>query len=81
MSLIFDQFKSREHADKFALDVKQRFGLGTQVFTTEEEAFQHDPFPFDLQAPIVHVDRSEDAGVERYVERWATHYGGVFAGT
>jgi hypothetical protein len=86
MSLIFDKFPTREHADKFALDVCHHYGLDATVFASEEDAFEHDPFPFDLTAPIVHVERpdvspSEDEAIERYIERLVTHYGGAFAGT
>lgn len=81
MSMIFDRFQTRDRAEAFASEIERVTGLETQVFDTEEEAFEHDPFPFDLNGFIVHVDRSEDYDVETAVHRIAPEYGGVFSGT
>jgi hypothetical protein len=58
MSLIFDSFPDMQKAHAFREHVKQRFGLAGQVFATDDEAYDHDPFPFWVQEPpVVHIDR------------------------
>jgi hypothetical protein len=52
--------------------------LGAQLFRTAHEATAHDPFPWKLEPPIVHVEHAGPE-VERQVAMLATHYGGVFA--
>jgi hypothetical protein len=81
MSLIFDRFPSRDKAEGFVAEIQKRFGLAGLVFDDEESAFEHDPFPYSLEAPIVHIDRSDDYEIERAVEERVTSFGGGFAGT
>jgi hypothetical protein len=81
MSLIFDRFPSRDKAESFVAEIQKRFGLAGLVFDDEESAFEHDPFPYSLEAPIVHIDRSDDYEIERAVEERVTSFGGGFAGT
>lgn len=87
MSMIFDQFKTRERAEAFAAEAKRVSELDGQVFDTQEEAFEHDPFPYELTGFIVHIDRPDsgsdrdDAITETAVQRIAPEYGGIFAGT
>jgi hypothetical protein len=80
MSLIFGRFPSRDKADSFVATVQKEFGLAGHVFDDEESAFEHDWFPYSLEAPIVHIDRSE-LEIERAVEALVTFFGGEFAGT
>jgi hypothetical protein len=85
MSLIFDAFENRDCADEFCNAVEAMFGLETQVFMTVEASDAHDPFPFGLKVPIVHVERpghgKEGDRIERRLERMVTRYKGLFAGT
>jgi hypothetical protein len=87
MSLIFHQFPTRERAEAFVAEVKRVSELDGQVFETEEDAFAHDPFPYELTGIIVHIDRPDsgsddsDMATERAIERIAPEYAGDFAGT
>lgn len=83
MSLIFDKFPSTQAAERFKTDVKERFGLGGDVYASQEESNQYDPFPFELIPPIVLIDRplDEDAELERGVASAVSAFGGQFAGT
>lgn len=88
MSMIFDRFPTIGQAQAFARDVTERFGRETQVYDNADDAQAADPFPFELEAPVVHVDRlHEEEDIEKFlageqeVERLVTGYGGVFAGT
>lgn len=55
--LIFHRFKSRESAERFAITVKNTFNLGATIHASQEESNQIDPFPFQLEPPIVLVER------------------------
>lgn len=80
--MIFDQFASREQADAFAARVVTQFGRDAVVFPDVESANQHDPFPFELHPPIVHVDRDyETYAHESEIRELVAGFGGVFAGT
>ncbi len=82
MSMIFDRFPTRARAEAFRAAVKAEFDLDGQVFDTDAAAQSHDPFPFRLEPPIVHVDRHDDAAaVEERVIRLVAIFGGTFAGT
>jgi hypothetical protein len=80
MSLIFDRFHSRDKAESFIAEIQKKFGLAGLVFDDEESAFEHDPFPYSLEAPIVHIDRS-DLEIEHTVKARVQVLGGEFAGT
>lgn len=64
VSLIFDRFPSHECAEAFRVAVKEKFKLDGQIFDTVTAAQKHDPFPFQLEPPIVHIDRHDDIDVE-----------------
>lgn len=87
MSLIFDGFKTKRDAINFAEKQSITHGIGFQVFDTVEEAQEADPFPYELTAPIVHLDRETKDGVEldtateRQIAEVVGRFGGVFAGT
>jgi hypothetical protein len=81
VSLIFDDFPSRSVAEGFVATVKRSIGLDGQVFDTVQEAFEHDPYPFGLQPPIVHIDRSDDQLLEARARRLVGEFGGQYAGT
>lgn len=87
MSLIFDKFSTLAQAESFASFVENQFGLGTQTYDNEGEAQLADPFPWRLDAPIVHVDRVYPDGTETTIEQeeriqlLVQDYDGTFAGT
>jgi hypothetical protein len=56
MRLIFE-FDEMKRAEEFVAAVKERFGLDGQTFDDADAAFNHDPFPWVLNPPIVHIDR------------------------
>lgn len=72
MSLIFDRFPSPDAAAVFMAAVHElEPELDRQVFGTVAESDAHDPFPFELTPPIVHVERidtADDYTIERYRE-------------
>jgi hypothetical protein len=70
--------------------VRDRFGLDGQLFDSEADAQEHDPFPGALDLPIIHIDRVDDTSIsteelleaERRVEEFVVQsFGGRFAGT
>ena len=85
MSLIFE-LPSMTSADEFVAAVKTRFGVEAQIFTTNDDAQEHDPFPWVLNPPIVHVDRGYGGGMypgggaESEVEALVLEFGGTFVG-
>lgn len=82
MSLIFDKFPNRAQAEAFGAYVTLRFARVVRVFDTQTEADEHDPFPFYLVPPIVHVERTHDGfQLEDEIERSVAQFGGSFAGT
>jgi hypothetical protein len=84
MSLIFDRFPSRAAATMFVAHVQNKFGLAGQIFDDQESAMAHDPFPWVLDPPIVHIDRPDldDATeIEDTVAARVEFFGGTFAGT
>lgn len=93
MSLIFDSFKTREDAERFARDVKAAFRRRTDVHDTLEEMTGtgnplhknddgklHDVFPWSLNPPIVLVERGNEVDDKR-IEYLVEMYGGKFQGT
>jgi hypothetical protein len=60
VSLIFSKFPSMAQARAFQKEVKKRFGLNGRVFSSDEEAYKHDCFPWVLTPPIVHIERVPD---------------------
>lgn len=79
--MIFDSFPSIEAAGRFCDAVEDIHGLTTALYETESEAQAVDPFPYELHAPIVHVERHEDFDTEQTIELAVIAYGGKFAGT
>jgi hypothetical protein len=83
--LIFDCFPANK-AQEFANYVKSNLGKNAIVCESEDEARQHDVFPFAVTPPIVMVERNfnEDDWItkeRRLVETAIAVYGGEFAGT
>lgn len=84
MALIFDGFSSREQAEKFVEFVKNTYALKGDVFDSHEEMQTPTPdklsdvFPFDLEPPIVLVERGE---TDSEVVQSVSQFGGSFAGT
>jgi hypothetical protein len=78
--LIFDEFANRAQAEGFATDVRDRLNLGATVYESQDQSDLVDPFPFELRAPIVLVDRS-DRGKEEEAIDCVVEFGGRFAGT
>lgn len=76
--LIFDKFPTRQAADEFAADVTRDFQLKTEVFDDADEAWSADPGPYELTAPVVHVQRCDD---EAPVVERVESFGGDFVGT
>ena len=77
-SLIFDGFRSEGDARAFIHGVGETWHLDAQLFHSAAEAMAHDPFPWQLEPPIVHVERA-GLEVERKVAELALRFGGVFA--
>lgn len=77
--LIFDRFPSYSTAAMFAAAVQKRHGLSAKVYDSQEASNKADPFPCELQPPIVLVERSDDD--EEGVINLAATFGGEFAGT
>jgi hypothetical protein len=78
--MIFDRFPTRDHASAFARHVAATYDLNVRVFDSAREAAEADYFPFELTAPVVLVDRSDELE-ERPIEESVLAYGGTFAGT
>jgi hypothetical protein len=81
--MIFDGFPIEAKAHEFAEHVKNVFGREAIVCLTEEEAREHDLFPFDINPPVVMVDRDgTNFGPEKdIIEAARLLFGGEFAGT
>lgn len=79
--MIFDRFGDLREASKFAVAVHETEGLNVCVYTSVDDACTADPFPFELTGPIVHVDRSDEPGIEERIRALVTTFGGSFAGT
>ena len=79
--LIYDRFPTLAKAKQFAVNCKQRLLRRAVVCRSQEESNKIDPFPFQLDAPIVLVSRLDDLSGERAVDALAAHFGGTFAGT
>jgi hypothetical protein len=72
--LIFDGFRSHQDAQAFIHGVAVAWQLDAQLFNTAADAMAHDPFPWELAPPIVHVDRAEPE-VERRIVELASKFG------
>ena len=93
MSLIFDRFPSRDKAESFVAVIQKEFNLAGQIFDDSDSAQEHDPFPWVLDPPVVHIDRPDikmddideeiahNIAIEEAVEDRVTDFGGTFAGT
>jgi hypothetical protein len=81
LMLIFDQFPNRSYAEQFASAVRGSFGRTSIVCDSQNEADQHDPFPFELKPPIVLVERNQNRAGESPIEKLAVEFEGRFAGT
>lgn len=80
--LIFDHFENERKAVEFAQAVRAKYPkLECHCHAAWWDAYDCDPFPFDLEPPIVHVERSEISGVEDNVMTLVSQFGGTFAGT
>ena len=80
MSMIFDGFPTMADAEAFVAHVKDRYGLDGQTFDSVDAAMAHDPFPFVLNPPVVHIERT-DSAIEQQIWDAVTPFGGEFAGT
>lgn len=79
--LIFDRFPTLAAAEAFAEYVgRVAPELETQVYESVRESDTAVVFPFELEPPIVHVDRA-GAELERQLEDLVESFGGRFAGT
>ena len=79
--MIFDRFEDRQTAEGFAEHAKSRFGRKATVHGSQAESDRIDPFPFELQPPIVLVERAGDFSLEDEIEESVNGFGGEFAGT
>ena len=79
--MIFDRFPSRQKAEEFVETVCRDFNLQGWVFDDEESASLSDEFPYRLEPPIVHIERSGYLAVEQGVRDCVEKFGGRFAGT
>jgi hypothetical protein len=83
--LIFDRFPSREQAESFAAATKSRFNRDATIHESQDESDAIDPFPGELEPPIVLVERNEatddDQIEELQIQDSVEEFGGVFAGT
>lgn len=79
MAMIFDSFPSVREAEAFARSVAPNGDA--ELFATQAESDAVDPFPYQLQPPIVHVPRQDSSMVERFIEARVTDFGGQYAGT
>lgn len=88
--LIFDGFRSNALAQLFAERIRNS-GRNAMVCTDQSESDKVTPFPMQLYAPIVLVERPGDTGgngrsvfdacVEDVIISSVSKFGGVFAGT
>lgn len=78
--LIFDSFPSVLKAETFADHVRMKHGLSANVYDSQEQSDDVDPFPFELVAPIVLIERTEDKK-EKEVALLVIAFDGKFAGT
>ena len=79
--IIFDQFPDQEHANKFAAHVRDTLGRTSFVYDSQVESNKHDPFPFQLQPPIVLVERAATPEKESEITALVENFQGAFAGT
>jgi hypothetical protein len=81
--LIYDSFPIESKAREFAAHILATTGREVIVCLTEEEAREHDLFPFNVTPPIVMVgrDRNDYDGEKHITEIAISVYGGEFAGT
>lgn len=77
--LIFDSFPSFEHAQRFAQHVCSPV-TQARVYKDVENARKAEPFPFELTAPVVLVERSDEIAEARRIEA-VKNFGGQFVGT
>ena len=86
MSLIFDGFKTRCQAERFAAATEKRFNLHAYIPEDRADSMKHDPFPFELGEHIVHIDRPPfglegSQRIEFRIIASVTRFGGAWAGT
>lgn len=79
--LIYDRFPTLWDAETFAKGVEIDHGLDCFVHSDAEAARAMDPFPGELVAPVVLVERPDDDELEASLTRYAEQLGGTFAGT
>lgn len=79
--LIFDSFDSMADAERFAAAIESEFKRETHVYGDIDAANDADPFPFQLNGPVVHVERTLDYELEDVIRPRVRDFGGRFAGT
>lgn len=79
--LIFDRFRDLAGANAFKANCSSMFGKSAEIFLDDNAAFVNDPFPYELDPPIVHVERDDDIDVEQQIIRSVALFQGEFAGT
>ena len=80
--MIFDRFPTKEDAKAFAEKVTATYGREATVYDSQEESNKVDIFPFQLDPPIVLVERDyENFTFESEIEMLVKDYKGIFAGT
>jgi hypothetical protein len=84
--LIFDNFPNHAVADDFAMHVRDSFGRATRVCNSRNEFDKHELFPFELQPPMVLVERDKidcdpSSELESKIEALVEEFEGRFAGT
>jgi hypothetical protein len=85
--LIFDNFDSREDAEKFVKAVKEKYNRKAFIYDTREAFNVVDIFPQVLFPPIVRVERpisdnhTLEIETEIAIEEMVKDFNGEFAGT
>jgi hypothetical protein len=85
MAMIFDSFPTLGEAEAFAGKVSEMVGLDADAHAERRDDI--DPFPFELVAPVVYVERPDygdderEVADERLVRSMVDRYHGRFAGT
>lgn len=78
---IFDGFPSRRHAERFASFLERTTGRTATV--ADEQRDDLDPFPYELQPPIVYLERAELDGLDgdQALDDAVDSFGGKYVGT
>ena len=93
MPLIFDSFRTRDEARRFAAHVLAEYGLEARVYFNAPEAAEAAVFPDVLSMPVVLVERPHendnynrraddpDESLEERLEASVAAFSGQFVGT